>query len=201
MNATGVPGMGIDDEAVHTEERAALQAFLDRQRELVVWKLEGCDAAVLQRATTPSGMTPLGIVQHLTDVERSWWRDDVLGQPGLTFGWSDEDPDGEWRVDPAATTEQVLAAYVRECRVCDEAIADLPLDRLGVTARCTVRWVYHHLAEETARHLGHLDVLRELADGVTGEDPGGTAANAELSVSAAAPATPGADRSPKDGGA
>ncbi len=170
-----VAGMGIDDEAVHTEERAALQAFLDRQRELVVWKLEGCGARVLQRATSPSGMTPLGVVQHLTEVERSWWRDDVLGQPGLTFSWTDDDPDGEFRVDPAVTTADVLAAYVEECRTCDAAVADLPLDRIGVNRRCTVRWVYLHLIEETARHLGHLDLLREQADGTTGEDPGGPA--------------------------
>lgn len=154
-----------------TDERSALRAFLTRQRELVVWKLADCEAAVLQEARTPGGMTALGVVQHLTDVERSWWRDDMLGEPGLSFGWSTDDPDGEFRVPSTATTAAVLAAYQSECRTCDAAIAELPLERAGVNTGATVRWVYLHLLEETARHLGHLDLLRELADGATGEDP------------------------------
>ena len=165
------PGAGIDEPAVSVDERAGLHGFLQRQRELVAWKLESCDAATLQSVSTPSGLTALGVVQHLTEVERSWWRDDVLGEPGLTFSWSDADPDGEFRVDPSATTAQVLDAYVAECRACDAAIEDLPLDQVGAKTRFTVRWVYLHMIEETARHLGHLDLLREQADGVIGEDP------------------------------
>lgn len=166
-----VPGTGIEAPAVLTDERTALQAFLTRQRELVGWKLADCEAAVLQGVRTPGGMTALGVVQHLTNVERSWWRDDVLGESGLTFGWSPDSPNEEFRVPPTATTAAVLAAYEAECRACDAAITDLPLDQAGANTRATVRWVYLHLLEETARHLGHLDLLRELADGATGEDP------------------------------
>ncbi len=165
------PGTGIDEPAVSVDERAALRAFLVRQRELVAWKLADCDAATLQSVATPSGLTALGLVAHLTEVERSWWRDDVLGEPGLSFSWSDDDPDGDFRVEVSATTAQVLDAYAAECRACDAAIEDLPLDRVGAKTRFTVRWVYLHLIEETARHLGHLDLLREQADGATGEDP------------------------------
>lgn len=168
-----LPGEGIDTPSVRTEERAALQAFLDRQRELIDWKVRGCEAATLQTASTPSGMTPLGVVQHLLDVERSWWRERVAGQTGLETLWSPQDPDADWRVDPGTTTEQILDAYAAECRRCDATVADLPLDQVGVGTRFTVRWVYLHMIEEAGRHLGHLDVLREQADGSVGEEPRG----------------------------
>lgn len=167
-----LPGMGVDEPTAGTDERAALQAFLQRQRELVDWKLRGADAAVLQQAQTPSGMTPLGVVQHLVEVEQSWWRERMLGESDVPTRCAPQDPDGDWRVAPAAITDQVLDEYAAACRECDALVAQLPLEQVGEGTRFTVRWIYLHLIEETGRHLGHLDLLREQADGAVGEEPG-----------------------------
>jgi hypothetical protein len=166
-----LPGSGIDRPEVMADERAALQAFLDRQRELVAWKLADAELDALQAVATPSGLQALGMVRHLTAVERWWFRDRFLAEPGLGYDWSDEDPDGEYRLRPGETVASLLADYAAETATVDAAISGRSLDDVGANASCSLRWVYLHLIEETARHLGHLDLLRELADGSTGEDP------------------------------
>ena len=147
-----------------------LEAFLARNRELVVWKVSGCDRDLLQAEATPSGVTALGIVQHLGYVERLWFRDRVAGQvdagPRSEAEWS-----GWFRVAADATAESVVAAYAAECAAADAAIADVPLDPGAGSGRPSLRWVYLHMIEETARHLGQIDLLRERADGMVGEDP------------------------------
>ena len=78
-------------------------------------------------------------------------------------------------VEPRAPGDTSLtdlrAAYIQESRRCDRVVADHSLDDTGANVTHTLRWILHHLIEETARHLGHLDLLRELADGQTGEEP------------------------------
>lgn len=154
------------------DERASLQAYLDRQRELVHWKLAGLSDDDARAVATPSGLTIHGIVRHLENVERWWFRDVMVGEQGLSFDWTEADPDGELHVPDGVALADLLAAYSAECARCDAAIADLPLDAVSTRRDRTLRWVYLHLVEETARHLGHLDLLCELADGRTGEDPG-----------------------------
>jgi hypothetical protein len=162
---------GVTDPAAQVPERATLLAFLQRQRDLVAWKLAGVDDAALGAQATPSGLTAHGIVRHLENVERSWVRDVFAGEQGLTFDWSDEEPDGEFRVPEDVTVAQLLQSYAQECRRCDEVVGAADLDQVSATRGASLRWVLLHLVEETARHVGHLDLLREQADGVTGEDP------------------------------
>ena len=158
------------------DERALLVAMLQRQRTLVAWKLHDCDDDVLRRTRTPGGMYAHGVVRHLENVERWWFREVFTGETGLAYDWTDDDPDGEFT--PDAPIGELLDAYADECARCDAAVASAGLEQLAVAAppgrpTPSLRWVYVHMIEETARHLGQLDLLRELADGVTGEQPEG----------------------------
>lgn len=163
---------GITEAAHHGDERTALIGVLQRQRDLVAWKLRDATEAVLRQAQTSSGMSMHGLVQHLTNVERSWIRDVFAGQRGLRYDWTDEDPDAEWRVPTDTTMTELLADYAAEARLCDAVAAGATsLDQISATRNMSLRWILLHLIEETARHLGHLDLLREQADGSTGEEP------------------------------
>jgi hypothetical protein len=154
-------------------ERDMLLAYLERQRELVFWKCEGLAEELARTVATPSGMTVSGIVQHLENVERSWWRRHFAGQEGLSFDWSDDRDDAGMTVPEGVTLEQLLARYRAEIALCDEVIAAHDLDDRGALRDHTLRWILLHLIEEIGRHLGHLDVLREQADGDVGEEPEG----------------------------
>ena len=165
---------GITEAAHHGNERTTLPGMLQRQRDLVRWKLQDADDQRLRDVVTESGMGAHGLVRHLTNVERSWIRDVFAGEQGLTFDWTDDDPDGEWRVPTDTTMSELLDRYADEARQCDIVVAAAEsLDVVSTTRSMSLRWILLHLVEETARHLGHLDLLRERADGATGEEPTG----------------------------
>ncbi|MFC3687953.1 DinB family protein [Aquipuribacter hungaricus] len=164
---------GITEPAHRGDEGTALLGFLQRQRGLVAWKVGGASEAALRSVATPSGLDAHGVVRHLTNVERSWLRDVFDGQEGLAFDWTDDDPDGELHVPDGVMMEQLLEDYAAEAARCDAVVAAHRLDDVSARRGYSLRWVLLHLVEETARHLGHLDLLRELADGSTGEEPAG----------------------------
>jgi uncharacterized damage-inducible protein DinB len=152
-------------------ERATLLGSLQRQRDLVLWKVEGLSDHDAHRVGTSSGLTIHGIVDHLTDVERSWVRRWFAGRRGLHIGGIDAAHIQPPLELPGARLKELVSAYVEESRRCDEIIADHDLGDVEVKGGHTLRWILHHLIEETSRHVGHLDLLRELADGRTGEAP------------------------------
>jgi len=162
---------GVTEPAHHGDEVTALLGFLRRQRELVAWKVSGAPEQALRAVATPTGLTAHGVVRHLTNVERSWVRDVFAGQDGLVFDWTDDDPDGELHVPEAVTMDQLVADYAAETARCDAVVAAHRLEDVSARRDVSLRWVLLHLLEETARHLGHLDLLREDADGSTGEEP------------------------------
>jgi uncharacterized damage-inducible protein DinB len=163
---------GITEAAHHGDERTALLGVLQRQRDLVGWKLRDVPDEVLGAATTPTGMSLPGLVRHLTNVERSWLRDVFAGQHGLAYDWTEQDPEGEWRVSAGTRMADLMADYAAESRLCDEVVtAAGSLDAVSAQRDMSLRWILLHLIEETARHLGHIDILREQADGSTGEEP------------------------------
>lgn len=158
-------------------ERETLEGFLDYYRETVLWKVSGMSEEELRRVIVPSGWSPLGMVKHLAYVERNWFRTRLAGEPDLPVPWTDEDPDADFRVGPDETTDQILTFYRDECdrsrsiassASLEDLVAEWPADR-PPEKRPTLRWVYVHMIEETARHAGHLDVVRELIDGATGD--------------------------------
>jgi uncharacterized damage-inducible protein DinB len=154
------------------DEAAMLIAWLDWHRATVVLKTEGLAEDLAHRPLLASSplMTVAGLVSHLYWVERDWIEHTVLGGPD-DQPWSEEDPDGDFKVDGTPLAE-LLAAYERQCARNNEAVRSLSLDTVCAMERrnapVTLRWVLLHLVEETARHNGHIDILREMLDGVTG---------------------------------
>lgn len=152
-------------------ERETIEGFLDLQRASIVWKARGLGDELAAKQLLPSITTVSGLVRHLADVERSWFREDMDGQEGVPARWTEEDPDGEWRVTADDSLGEILADYETACQESREVAARYGLDDLcrGNDQRFTLRWIELHMIEETARHLGHIDILRELLDGRTGE--------------------------------
>ena len=152
-------------------EAETLAGFLDFHRATLLWKLEGLDDEQLRRAMVPSGTSLLGMVKHLAYVER-WWFQQVWAGQEVTYPWTDEDPDADWRVEPTETTAEILALYRGECDRSREAVTATPdLEEVAHHPRRELsrRWILVHMIEETARHNGQADILREQLDGATGE--------------------------------
>lgn len=155
-------------------EKESLKVSLDRHRDAVLWKLEGLGDDDLRRPLVPSGTSLLGLVKHLAYVERSWFQGVWDGQE-VSFPWTTEDPDADWRIEPGETTGDVLAFYQAECDRSREIVAGASsLDEIIEHPRrqgwkLSRRWILIHMVEETARHVGHADILREQLDGAVGE--------------------------------
>ncbi len=156
------------------DELRLLWEFLGFLRATAVNKVAGLDPALARVAPLPGSplLTPLGVLKHLTAVERGWLSI-VGGGADLPPLFDDDDVDHDWRVAQTDTPESVVAAYRAEWARSESALAGKAAgDAAAVVVNDrprTVRWLLAHLVQETARHVGHLDVLRELADGTRGE--------------------------------
>ncbi|MEY9843003.1 DinB family protein [Streptacidiphilus sp. MAP5-3] len=156
----------------HGAEKESLHVALDRHRDAVLWKLGGLDDEQLRRPMTPSGTNLLGLVKHLSGAELAWFCETFGREMGpLPFDLDAED-DPDMRVEPHESTEEILAFYARARATADQAIGELSLDTAGTAwfgDSVTLRWVLIHMTTETARHAGHMDIMRELIDGATGD--------------------------------
>lgn len=153
------------------EEKESLHVALDRHREAILWKVRGVSDEDLRRSLVPSGTTLLGLVKHLGCVEYGWFCE-TFGRPTEPLPDVDADPEADFRIEPGESTDSVLAFYSRACAAADSVIGELELDALGTAwtgEQVSMRWVLIHMVEETARHAGHVDILRELVDGATGD--------------------------------
>jgi uncharacterized damage-inducible protein DinB len=157
------------------DERSTLLTLLDYTRDTVKAKCEALAAEHVGAA--PLATSPLmsigGVVNHVRWVEHSWIENRFVGGPDLG-PWTDEEPDKEFSDGARTPLETLLAEYDEQRARTDAIIARHDLDDRSVTPfqtgeYPTLRWVILHLIEENARHNGHLDLLRELADGVTGD--------------------------------
>ncbi|MEU5010538.1 DinB family protein [Streptomyces sp. NPDC021749] len=154
-------------------EREMLQGWLDFHRDTLLTKCAGLTGEQLaEAANPPSTLTLLGLVRHLTDVERTWFRQRFLGEQIPDVHITEENLDADFDdADPAAA-EADVTAFRAEIEACDKAVADHDLDETFTSPRgapLNLRWVYVHMIEEYARHNGHADLLRERIDGVTGD--------------------------------
>ena len=152
-------------------EKESLHASLDRHRDAVLWKLDGLDDEALRRPMTPSGTNLLGLVKHLATVEYGWfWT--AFGRETEPF-WFDPYTE-DMSVEPNEATSDIVEFYSRARAAADKAIGELQLDDLGTSwngNRVSMRWVLIHMIEDTVRHAGHMDIVRELIDGATGDHP------------------------------
>lgn len=156
------------------DERTTLATLLDYARATVHAKCAGISEEDARRAplSTSPLMTISGLVSHLRWVEYSWFEVVFLGQEN-EGPWTDDDPDREMRIATAIPIAELLADYESVCALYRELVASHDLDTqakaaLSTGEKVTLRWILLHLIEETARHNGHIDILREMADGVTG---------------------------------
>jgi uncharacterized damage-inducible protein DinB len=150
-----------------------LSAFLDRYRETILWKLNGLTKEQASARLVPSVTTLLGIVKHLAYVERWWFQMNFAGDP-VGFPWPKDEPDEDidFRVTETETIESIGALYQQEIARSREIVAGASLDDLGKNEERgprSLRWIMVHMIEETARHAGHADILRELTDGAIGQ--------------------------------
>ncbi|MFF5482436.1 DinB family protein [Streptomyces sp. NPDC012935] len=152
-------------------EKDTLRASLDHHRDVVLWKLEGLDDEQLRRPMTPTGTSLLGLVKHLGSVEYGWFVSTFGGK--VEPLWFDPYSSEDMRADQGETTQQIIEFYGRARAAADHVIAERSLTDLGQPAwrgeQVSLRWVLVHMIEETARHAGHMDIVRELIDGGTGD--------------------------------
>lgn len=156
----------------NADERTTLTRFLDDYRRTIVRKVEGLTDE--QARTSPASITLAGLVSHLLYVERFWFTVVMDGDESAYLPWDDDDPDADPDVDwkPSEPLADLVRTYEEECARSNEILARHDLDRViggGPRAGCNVRWIVVHMIEETARHAGHADIVRELLDGTTGE--------------------------------
>lgn len=156
------------------DERTQLVGWLDLQRAIVHWKCEGLSEQDAHRAVLPTSplMTMAGIVSHLRWVEQTWFEVLFLGRPAVGPQFDETVEDADMMVDDVPM-QQLLDQYERQCRISNEIIAQHSLDEAGrhpdfKSAGATLRWMLIHMVEETARHAGHADIIRELIDGSKG---------------------------------
>lgn len=148
------------------DEKTTLRTSLDRHRDAVLWKLEGLGDEQLRRPMTPSGTNLLGPVKHLAGMEYQWLP--------ATYGRETEpletDVIADMTAGPHESTVDIIAFYGRARMAADAVISEHDLEDLGTAwfgEQVSLRRVLIGMIEETARHAGHLDILRELIDGAT----------------------------------
>jgi uncharacterized damage-inducible protein DinB len=159
------------------DERTLLTQFLDHHRATLLWKAEGLGRAGLTATTAASSLHPAGLLKHLAGVEHGWFRMVLDGEPEhpvfAEVDW-DADPDWEFRTAADDDPDSLRQLYLDACEASRRAVEAHDLDDRAVGTRRdgrhpTLRWILLHMIEETARHNGHADLLREAVDGATGE--------------------------------
>ncbi|RYU15556.1 DinB family protein [Nocardioides iriomotensis] len=151
-------------------ERAMLESMLDFYRATVVNKVAGLtDAQAFTAAVSPSTLTPATVVKHLAGTERFWFSID-FADLDVPWPWTDDDLHSNFRIEHGDTLATVVADYVEECARSRRAVAGARLDDAarGEGMDFTLRYAMIHMIQETARHCGHLDLLRERTDGAVG---------------------------------
>jgi hypothetical protein len=156
------------------DERALLEWFLDKHRLTLLHKCAGLTAGQLaRRSTGPSALSLLGLVRHMTEVERGWFRRGFAREAADPVYCTAERPDADFEDADASRAQLDLAAYRREIESARAAVHGRSLDEFlpGQNRRADIslRWIYLHMIREYARHNGHADLIRERIDGAVGQ--------------------------------
>ena len=151
-------------------EKQILSAFLDQQRDVLLWKLDGLADVQLRQPIKPGGLYLLALVKHHAASE-CYWLCDLFGRPAEPWSLAASD---DVELDPGDTTDSVLAFFTRARTASDQAISEVDLDTTATTWLGDIvsfRWTILHMIEESARHAGHADLIREHIDNTTGHLP------------------------------
>jgi hypothetical protein len=152
-------------------ERPMLDSMLDFFRATVVGKASGLsDAQASAEAISTTSLTIAGIVKHLAATEKFWFSIDFAGLD-VQWPWTDDNPHGAFAITTDETIGSLVALYEDECERSRHAVVNIDLDEQahGKNMTFSLRFAYLHMIEETARHCGHLDLLREAIDGTVGQ--------------------------------
>ncbi|MEV6241776.1 DinB family protein [Lentzea sp. NPDC051838] len=152
------------------DERATYTALLDYLRATIVLKLDGLAEDDATRAVLPSKLTTAaGVVKHVRWVEHHWFEVVLAGRESRA-PYTMEDPDADWRIEDGETLSGLLDEYRQQCEISREILGELDqVVPFRGDRTVSARWVLAHVVEETARHAGQLDVVRELLDGTVGD--------------------------------
>ncbi|MCI3928204.1 DinB family protein [Streptomyces sp. AN091965] len=165
----------LERPPLQADERTALVGWLDLQRQILRRKCEGLSEADAHRSVLPTSpaMTMAGLVRHMRWTEHTWLEVLFLGGDETRNPSFDETvEDADWRAD-GIPLAQLLAEYEAQCARSNEIVAAASLDDVGChsdyrSGGANLRWMLIHLVEETGRHAGHADIVRELLDGTKG---------------------------------
>ncbi|MFD6156052.1 DinB family protein [Nocardia sp. NPDC060256] len=169
------PDLSRAETPLIADERPMLQSWLHFHRATLLMKCAGLDEKQLKlRSVEPSTMSLHGLVRHMTEVERGWFRRAATGEDIEYLYCSTDNVDGDFDDTEQADPATDFATYRREFSLADAAVADLSLEHTFPHPHrpeevYNLRWVYVHMIEEYARHNGHADLLRERIDGATGD--------------------------------
>ncbi|MET8452767.1 DinB family protein [Streptomyces sp. NPDC005209] len=164
------------EPAQNADERAMLEGWLDYHRQTLAHKCADLSDEQLRTASVqPSPLSLMGLVRHMAEVERGWFRKVLVGDDPGPIYYSDEDRDGEFHLTEADTWQEAYDTWQAEIAVARRHAAGLALDDLSTGSShftdepFSLRWIYTHMIEEYARHNGHADLIRERIDGATGD--------------------------------
>ncbi|CAL9382983.1 DinB family protein [Streptomyces sp. NPDC057837] len=164
------------EPATTADERTMLEGWLEYHRQTLAWKCEGLSDEQLRAASVaPSELSLMGLVRHMTDVERHWFRRVLTNEDAPPIHWSDADADGDFHLTEADTWADAHAAWQAEIGTARRNAARFGLDDISegkhrrTGERFSLRWLYLHMIEEYARHNGHADLIRERIDGARGD--------------------------------
>ncbi len=156
-------------------ERDMLEGWLDFHRATLALKCAGLSDEQLREASAPpSDMTLMGLVRHMAEVERHWFRRVLAGEDAPPIYYTEDDPDLDFVVTEQDTAEEAFATWQAEIARARENAAGRSLDDVNLgghrryTEPISLRWILVHMVEEYARHNGHADLIRERIDGATG---------------------------------
>lgn len=152
------------------DERAMLCGYLDHYRQVMITLCEGVNGDDLVRPDEMTGYSVLGLIKHLTLVERTWFAERVAGED-IGYRWDPDDPNEDFRIEKSERPREILDGYRSAIEGSRQIVAERSLDdNLKGTGYedYTLRWVMLNMIVEVAGHAGHADILRERLDGRTG---------------------------------
>jgi uncharacterized damage-inducible protein DinB len=151
-------------------ERELLEQHLDFCRQTIVYKVTGITKENGAKRLGPTSTSVLGVLRHLTEVEYGWFHINFAGREYKEGRYSEANPNGDFEILESDTVESLLDGYIQACENSRKACEGKSLDERGTEPRPrddekpSLRWIFLHMIDETARHAGHLDIYRELID-------------------------------------
>ena len=168
-----IPDSSATADQPVSSERQVLEAFLDLHRQVLVSKVDGISENEARWRRVPSKTTLGGLIKHMIGVERGWFQEVLAGRNPEDIGPNVGGGEESWDLAENEKVSSLIKEYEQTCEQSRQTAARFALDDAVPEpdmGQVSLRWIYVHMIEETARHVGHADILREQADGAAGID-------------------------------